>query len=275
MEIYGSSCSFPVYDTSCVVISDIPRLLIINQPVEFTIDVSKTGKGQLEVAINNGQVPKQVKVLGNSKFHFTFIPILNEPYIISIKFNGHHVSGFPKQCQVITSDNIIIRGLSLKPILVDTETWFTIDILHADLSDLHITIFTPTNEQLDPSTLLTSDGLRVDWIPSEIGTYIIHMILHGYSIPGSPFYVKCYDPKRVIITPPINDSTIGEATKFLLDVSKAGEGNLEISVNYSDRNIPNEINPIGNNCFEVQFIPHKAIVHYCNILFNNEHVSGK
>ncbi|CAF4225005.1 unnamed protein product, partial [Rotaria sordida] len=135
--------------------------------------------------------------------------------MISIKFNGHLVSGFPRQCQVITSDNVKIRGPSLNPILVGTQTWFTIDILHNDLSDLHVTIFTPTNEQLNPSTLLTSDGLRVDWTPSEIGTYIIHLILYGYSIPGSPFSVKSYDPKKILIIPPINDSTIGEPVKFL------------------------------------------------------------
>ncbi|CAF1001104.1 unnamed protein product [Rotaria sordida] len=274
MEIYGSSSSIQAYDTNRLIISDIPRLLIINRPVEFTIDVSKAGKGQLEVSINNGQVPKQVKPLENSKFHFTFIPLLNESHMISIKFNGHQVSGFPRQCQVITSDNVKIRGPSLNPILVGTQTWFTIDILHNDLSDLHVTIFTPTNEQLNPSTLLTSDGLRVDWTPSEIGTYIIHLILYGYSIPGSPFSVKSYDPKKILIIPPINDSTIGEPVKFLLDASKAGEGYLEISVNYSGRNIPNQINPVGNSCYEIQFIPQKAVIHYCNILFNNEHVPG-
>ncbi|CAF1278454.1 unnamed protein product [Rotaria sordida] len=274
MEIYGSSSSIQAYDTNRLIISDIPRLLIINRPVEFTIDVSKAGKGQLEVSINNGQVPKQVKPLGNSKFHFTFIPLLNESHMISIKFNGHQVSGFPRQCQVITSDNVKIRGPSLNPILVGTQTWFTIDILHNDLSDLHVTIFTPTNEQLNPSTLLTSDGLRVDWTPSEIGTYIIHLILYGYSIPGSPLSVKSYDPKKILIIPPIDDSTIGEPVKFLLDASKAGEGYLEISVNYSGRNIPNQINPVGNSCYEIQFIPQKAVVHYCNILFNNEHVPG-
>ncbi|CAF5036697.1 unnamed protein product [Rotaria sp. Silwood1] len=100
------------------------------------------------------------------------------------------------------------------------------------------------------------------------------MILYGYSIPGSPLRVKCYDPKKVIVIPPINNSIIGEPTKFLIDASKAGEGNLEISVNYSDYHIPNQINPFGNSYFEVQFIPEKPFIHYCNILFNNEHVSG-
>jgi archaellum component FlaF (FlaF/FlaG flagellin family) len=61
----------------------------------------------------------------------------------------------------------------------------------------------------------------------------------------------------------------------LVDASRAGEGNLEISVNYSGRNIPNQVNPIGNSRFEVQFTPQEATVHYCNILFNGEVVPGK
>ncbi len=93
MDIYGSSFLLQAYDINRLVVSDIPRFLIFNQPVEFTIDGSKAGEGQLEVNINNGLVPNQVKALGNSKFHFTFIPILNEPHIISIKFNGHQLSG--------------------------------------------------------------------------------------------------------------------------------------------------------------------------------------
>lgn len=62
---------------------------------------------------------------------------------------------------------------------------------------------------------------------------------------------------------------------YLVDASRAGEGNLEISVNYSGRNIPNQVNPIGNSRFEVQFTPQEATMHYCNILFNGEPVPGK
>lgn len=214
METYGSPSSLNVYDRNRLIISDIPQVLFINQTVEFTVDVSKAGKGQLEVAINNGQVPNQVQSIENSKFHFTFIPKLNEPHFISVTFNGHQVVGFPKKCQVISMNQIKIRGPSLKPVLLGSSTWFTIDIIHVNLSDLQITIQTPTNETLNPSTLLTSDGLRVDWTPSEVGTYRIHMNLFNNPIPGNPLLVKCYDPKRVIVTPPTTESTIRIPTKL-------------------------------------------------------------
>ncbi len=93
MNIYGSSFSLQAYDTNRVIVSDIPHSLVFNQPVEFIIDASKAGEGELEVNINNGLIPTQVKSLGKLKFHFTFLPLLNELHRLSIKFNGQQLPG--------------------------------------------------------------------------------------------------------------------------------------------------------------------------------------
>lgn len=93
MDISGSPFSLKAYDSNRLIVSDIPHLVTYNHPVEFTVDASKSGEGQLEVAINDGLVPNQVKALGNSKFLFTFTPKTTDPHIISIKFNGHQLPG--------------------------------------------------------------------------------------------------------------------------------------------------------------------------------------
>ncbi len=93
MDINGSPFSLKAYDSNRLIVSDIPRIVTYNHPVEFTVDASKSGEGQLEVAINDGLVPNQVKPLGNSRFLFTFIPKTNDPHIVSIKFNGHQIPG--------------------------------------------------------------------------------------------------------------------------------------------------------------------------------------
>jgi hypothetical protein len=99
--------------------------------------------------------------------------------------------------------------------LLGTQTWFTVETPHGGSSDVQVTVLTPTNEQLNPSTRLTPDGLRVDWVPSEVGTYIAHVTFAGNAVPGSPFRVKCYDPKKVVVTPPTNDSAVRKPTRFL------------------------------------------------------------
>ena len=78
-----------------------------------------------------------------------------------------------------------------------------------------MTVLTPTNEQLNPSTRLTQDGFRVDWVPTEVGTYTVQISFAGNSVPGSPFRVKCYDPMKVIVTPPTTDSAVRKATRFV------------------------------------------------------------
>jgi filamin len=93
MNINGSPFSLKAFDTNRLIVSDIPHLVTYNHPVEFTVDASKAGEGQLEVAINDGLVPNQVKALGSSKFLFTFTPKTNDPHIVSIKFNGHQIPG--------------------------------------------------------------------------------------------------------------------------------------------------------------------------------------
>ena len=99
MDINGSPFALKAYDASRLIVSDIPRLVTLNHPVEFTVDASKAGEGQLEVAINDGLVPNQVKALGSSKFLFTFLPKNGDPHIVSIKFNGQPLSG--KALQVL------------------------------------------------------------------------------------------------------------------------------------------------------------------------------
>ena len=93
MDINGSPFSLKAYDSTRLLVSDIPQLVSYNNPVEFTVDASKAGEGQLEVAINDGLVPNQVKAMGNSKFLFAFTPTTNDPHVISIKFNGHQLPG--------------------------------------------------------------------------------------------------------------------------------------------------------------------------------------
>lgn len=123
--------------------------------------------------------------------------------------------GFPKECQIFSTEDITTRGPGLSQALLGAQTWFTIETPHGGSADVQVTVLTPSNEQLTPSTRLTPDGLRVDWIPSEVGTYHVHVSFAGNAVPGSPFRVKCYDPKNVVVTSPGTDSAIRKATRFL------------------------------------------------------------
>lgn len=57
------------------------------------MDASNAGEGQLEIAVNEGEVPNQVQVLGNGKCLISFLPVLTMPHIVDIKFNNENVIG--------------------------------------------------------------------------------------------------------------------------------------------------------------------------------------
>lgn len=57
------------------------------------VDASNAGEGQLEIAVNDGEVPNQVQVLGNGKCLISFMPELVMPHVVDIKFNNENVVG--------------------------------------------------------------------------------------------------------------------------------------------------------------------------------------
>ncbi len=91
---------------------------------------------------------------------------------------------------------------------------------------------------------------------------------------GTPFKIKTYDPKRVIVYN-IKDGCAFKPNTFCVDAGQAGEGSLEIGISCNGQYIPNQVKPLGNSKFEVHFLPQEAAIHYANINFNNDPVKGK
>ncbi len=57
------------------------------------MDASQAGEGQLEISINDGEVPNHVQVLGGGKCLVSFTPEIAKAHSIEIKFNGETVPG--------------------------------------------------------------------------------------------------------------------------------------------------------------------------------------
>ncbi|CAD7015333.1 unnamed protein product [Ceratitis capitata] len=70
-------------------VQDIPNGAI-GRPVEFEIDGSKAGSGNLEILVNGGRVTSSVRSLGGQRFVASFTP--HEPGIhtVQITFNGEN-----------------------------------------------------------------------------------------------------------------------------------------------------------------------------------------
>ncbi|OUC45895.1 putative Filamin/ABP280 repeat protein, partial [Trichinella nativa] len=87
-----------VYDPNRVRIEPIAGG-VIGQPVQFVIDAREAGKGQLEIAINQGRVPNGVQLQDPGQCLVTFIPDSAGVYLIDVTLNGDTVRGCPMRVE--------------------------------------------------------------------------------------------------------------------------------------------------------------------------------
>lgn len=75
----------------------------------FIVDASAAGEGQLEISINEGEVPNHVQVVGGGRCLVSFTPEQAKPHYIDIKFNGETVNGCPFVCAVADTSRVLLN----------------------------------------------------------------------------------------------------------------------------------------------------------------------
>ena len=144
----------------------------------------------------------------------------------------------------------------------------------SSLPDLKVRIRSPSGTEFVPQVHQSSvDECRIEWTPFELGVYTLNAQYFETPVKGTPLKIKTFDPKRVQVYN-LRDGYVMKQNIFCVDASQAGEGSLEIGISCDGRYIPNQVKPLGNSKFEVQFMPQEPIVHFANINFNSESVKG-
>ncbi len=82
------------YDSKKVLVTPVSSGSI-GKPVQFIVDASNSGEGNLEIAVNakGENIVTQVHPMGGAKFGVSFVPNENADHIVSITFNGQPVTG--------------------------------------------------------------------------------------------------------------------------------------------------------------------------------------
>ena len=111
----------------------------------------------------------------------------------------------------------------------------------------------------------------VEFVPTDVGTYVMEVFAGGDKISESPLLYKVYDASLIRITE-ANSGVVGQPCQFRVDASAAGEGQLEISIN--DGEVPNHVQVLGGGRCLVHFTPEVAKPHTIDIKFNGEPIQG-
>lgn len=298
---FSTQLQAKAYDLSKVFINSSSETCYVNESYEFSVDASEAGEGQLEIAVNEGEIPNQVQVLDNGKCIVNFIPEDILPHVVDIKFNGHNVNGCPFVVEVTqrsqnmaTKDNAQQSAPSTtlgdpmlikeERILVDTPASFSItNIRFGALDKNDILIIDPESQAVDYKLIEDHKLARYQFelLPSVVGDYTVE--LKGESelskkLPSNileqfPFPIKVFDFTKVIVSD-VTDGVVGQPIYFFIDASQAGSGNLEIRVSSKTRNVPNYPQSEANAKIRVNFTPTEAVDHSIDVKFNGIPVPG-
>lgn len=271
-KIADSPIFFKAYDSGLIHVSDMGSG-IVGQPCQFRVDASQAGEGQLEISINDGEVPNHVQVLGGGRCLVHFTPELPKPHTIDIRFNGEAVPECPFVCRVSDTSRVSVNLSHLELMTVTEAAMFHILVDSTDNAELAVSVQGPRTDLPVKVAGNVKNGFTAEFTPEEVGAYTICVEYNGIAVAGTPFTGKAFDASNVLVSP-IPWGTIGKSLQFSVDASKAGEGNLEITISARGRNIPTQVHPQGSARFAVSFVPLEAIDHIINITFNKESVPG-
>nr|XP_034189515.1 filamin-A isoform X2 [Osmia lignaria] len=261
-----------VYNSSLIQVTDIPSA-VVGHACQFRVDASAAGEGQLEISINEGEVPNHVQVVGGGCCLVSFTPEIAKPHYIDIKFNGEAVKGCPFICNVSDTSRVTLSLNHLELIPVDQPASFHMGVDGSGSAELAVSVRGPNSELPVKVTGDIKSGFTAEFIPKDVGVHSISVEYNGHPVNGTPFLAKAFNADKVLIGP-VARGSVGQPTHFTVDASQAGEGNLEITISARSQNIPTQVTPQGNARFSVSFVPFEACEHIINIAFNKRTVPG-
>ncbi|XP_050433144.1 filamin-A isoform X2 [Adelges cooleyi] len=260
------------YNSALIRVTDVTDA-VVGQPCQFRVDASDAGEGQLEISINEGEVPNHVTVVGGGRCLVSFTPEHVKPHMIDIKFNSETVIGCPFVCSVSDTSRVSVNLSRLELIPVNQVAKFHMMVDNSASAELSVSVTGPSTELPVKVTGNVNIGFTAEFTPQQVGAHSISVEYNGHPVNGTPYVAKAYDASKVLVGN-VPKGHVGNSYQFTVDASEAGEGNLEITISARGANIPTQVHPQGNAKFAVSFLPLQPTDHVITIHFNKESVPG-
>lgn len=231
IDVTVSSLSVPnspliakAYDAGLIRVTDIVDG-VAGDISSFRVDASKAGEGQLEISINDGDVPNAVQVLGGGKCLVTYTPEQAITHEIEVMFNNDQVPGSPFLCRVKDTDDLSYGGssggfskvqvelehLGLIPVNIPSE--FTIKVPEGADAELAVSVQGPVEDIPVKVTGNVRNGFTAEFLPKDVGLHVVLVEYNGVAVGGTPFYSKAYDSEGVAVSD-IPKGTVGKTVTF-------------------------------------------------------------
>ncbi|XP_063426626.1 filamin-C-like isoform X2 [Mytilus trossulus] len=274
-EIEGSPFTAKAYDTHAIRVSRFGDTLV-GKSVDFTIDVTSAGEGQLEIMVNNGNLPNTVEMENAGVYKIAFIPEQAGKQYVDINFNREPLPDSPFTCMALDVTGALVRGLkSVLP--TDKASTFTIQSEGVGSLEaaVDVQIYSPSGKKMlvKKSHDNSEKELLVEFEPREVGEYQIDLKVGDHHIMESPYTFKTFGPSEVEVTLVDRCFTKEECTLHV-DASKAGEGMLQVIILADGTTVDHDLITKEDGMYDITFTPELSVRHRVHLTFNEEYVPG-
>lgn len=215
-------------------------LCLTGNPIEFTVNSSEAGYGQLKVFVQGPQDyrPKvYVADDGKGSHYVKFDAMQQGRYLIIVAWSEKHIPGSPFKIKVHPAPDaskVVVDGPGVQNGTLGGESNFSIDTKQAGIGTLLIRVHGMKNSFKIEANPLKADDPRIliaNYNPKKASDYTIFIRWSGVHVPGSPFKVRLdggegaeIDARKMIRGMNKRESTDGTSQERRRKVSKEEAG---------------------------------------------------
>ena len=147
-------------------------------------------------------------------------------------------------------------------------------------AEITVAITSPSGHRIKAHIIPTGHGgYVVNFTPTELGDYLLHIAFGGTPISPLPYRLRCTPPtfspasKVRAYGPGLSTGMAGRQAEFIIDTRGAGQGGLGVTVEGPCEAAIN-CRDNGDGTCSVAYLPTDAGDYNINITFNDEPISG-
>ncbi|KAK5639704.1 hypothetical protein RI129_012196 [Pyrocoelia pectoralis] len=266
---------------------------VVGAPANFTVETFSAGKGQVDVAVENGAGLKEpVEVRFNNDRNLTYsiayTPKQEGVHKVTVKFAGREVPKSPYQVTVEghagDPNKVTASGPGLQPdgICINRSTYFDISTKDAGRGVPEVIILDPSgNKNSVPVKVrqTSPDIWMCEYVSPTVGLHSVNIFFAGKSIPNSPYGVRISpvsDAKKVRasgrgLQP--QGVRVKDGAEFKIYTEGAGEGHPEVKIiGPGAVAIPCKLQKIDGTTFQGVYTPQKEGRYIVMVTFSGQEI---
>ena len=266
---------------------DNPNTLVVGKAIDFKVDSTKAGTGELEVAAidpRSGRVEvfvaEDLSSSSTEKLHTVRIdPKFQGGYKVEVFWSGTHIPHSPLQFVVNDPSQVMILDLpdssSFVARLGEAFT-FKLDTRKAGKGELKVAAKLDSGK-IDPFDIkLQPDGVTfVSYTPKVSGRLELIVTFSGVNILPLPWTCDVANPGAFEVHPPAKYARLRDYVKFVISgLSKKDVRNVTVNAAHKDHNAQTKIEIGKDGTAVARFTGRHTGEYQVNVLVANKNIAG-